>query len=415
MRIHQEQRNRNSSDMICRYLGFEGAFATVSGGQYDASSIDADAEAAAVICPPNTTSITDCWHNETMETVNEENIAVVCCPGLMCNPLGDPLGLERGTIPDSAITSSGCHDSESICTQYARLNGPSAWVPSQANPKWLDVQFESSYVVTGIATQGRPGFEHWTRSYTISFSTSSGDRYNYFNVYSREIQVFGGNSEQYKTSTHVFVVPMLARSVRIHPHSYSYIALRLELYGYGPLNEFIASMNRGVQLGCTPPVLGEGLGVEDGRIPDSSLTSSSVYQSQNPDAMAAYRGRLNAIGTDGETTGWTAALDDQDKWIKVDLGKESVVTGVITQGGENYIRWYTSLQISYSVDNQEWTYALEKECGSRRTYPGNLDGITPSTKLFPKPVVARYIRLHPFSGYYFGGMRFEILGVVNFG
>ena len=52
--------------------------------------------------------------------------------------------------------------------------------------------------------------------------------------------------------------------------------------------------------------------------------------------------------------------------FQVDLGKESVVTGVITQGGENYIRWYTSLQISYSVDNQKWTYALEKECGSRR-------------------------------------------------
>eukprot|EP00057_Strongylocentrotus_purpuratus_P018236 XP_011672710.1 PREDICTED: uncharacterized protein LOC105442366 [Strongylocentrotus purpuratus] len=107
MRIHQEHWNKNSSDLICRYLGFEGVFATVSGVQYNASSIDANVEAAAVICPPNTTNITDCWHNETMETVNEENIAVVCCPELLCESLGDPLGIGLGVFQTLLLLPSG--------------------------------------------------------------------------------------------------------------------------------------------------------------------------------------------------------------------------------------------------------------------------------------------------------------------
>eukprot|EP00057_Strongylocentrotus_purpuratus_P018234 XP_011672708.1 PREDICTED: lactadherin-like [Strongylocentrotus purpuratus] len=409
MRIHQEHWNKNSSDLICRYLGFEGAFATVSGVQYNASSIDANVEAAAVICPPNTTNITDCWHNEMMETVNEENIAVVCCPELMCNPLGDPLGLERGTIPDSAITSSGCINSTSYCTQHARLNGPSAWVPNAANPRWVDVQFESSCVVTGIAIQGSQPPYFWTTSYTISFGTSSGDRYDYVDVYSQKIQMFPGSYDLEPAVTNAFVVPMLASSVRITPYSYYGIALRLELYGYGPLNEIIASMNHGVQLGCTPPVLGKGLGVEDGRIPNSSLTYSS-----DP-----YGGRLNAIGMDGVSGGvWVASISDQaqsdqNRWMKVDLGKDCNVTGVITQGSPNGPRRYTAFLISYSLDNNVWTFALERECGSRKTYPGNFDGSSLLTILFPKPVRARYIRVHPTQWNQGGGLRLEILGVDN--
>eukprot|EP00057_Strongylocentrotus_purpuratus_P018235 XP_011672709.1 PREDICTED: uncharacterized protein LOC762659 [Strongylocentrotus purpuratus] len=122
--------------------------------------------------------------------------------------------------------------------------------------------------------------------------------------------MFPGSHDQETAVTNAFVVPMLASSVRITPYSYVGIALRLELYGYGPLNEIIASMNHDVQLGCTPPVFGEGLGVEDGRIPDSSLTYSS-----NP-----YGGRLNALGLDGVTGGvWYAITSDPNKWVKPNL------------------------------------------------------------------------------------------------
>ena len=51
---------------------------------------------------------------------------------------------------------------------------------------------------------------------------------------------------------------------------------------------------------------------------------------------------------------------------QVDLGKDSNVTGVITQGSPNSHRRYTTFLISYSLDNNVWTFALERECGSRR-------------------------------------------------
>eukprot|EP00057_Strongylocentrotus_purpuratus_P012937 XP_011667411.1 PREDICTED: lactadherin-like [Strongylocentrotus purpuratus] len=154
---------------------------------------------------------------------------------------------------------------------------------------------------------------------------------------------------------------------------------------------FISSLNLDAELGCTPPVLGEGLGVEDGRIPDSSLTSSSIYFSSHE----AYRGRLNEVAVPKESDGWVsagawiAAVGDNNMWIKVDLGEDTLVTGVITQGRSILIQRITSFQISYSSDNTNWTFALEEQCGVRKTYAGNFDADTYVTILFPEPVTAR--------------------------
>ena len=83
---------------------------------------------------------------------------------------------------------------------------------------------------------------------------------------------------------------------------------------------FAASLNLDAKLGCNPSVLGEGLGVEDGRIPDSSLTSSSIFGSGHE----AYRGRLNAVAVAGVSYGewvsagaWVASNNDNNKWLKV--------------------------------------------------------------------------------------------------
>ena len=81
-----------------------------------------------------------------------------------------------------------------------------------------------------------------------------------------------------------------------------------------PFFFFAASLNLNAKLGCTPPVLGEGLGVEDGRIPDSSLTSSSIWGFGHE----AYRGRLNEVAVAGFNVGaWVAGLNDNNKWVKV--------------------------------------------------------------------------------------------------
>ena len=66
---------------------------------------------------------------------------------------------------------------------------------------------------------------------------------------------------------------------------------------------------------CIPP-MGEPLGLEDGRIPNSSLTSSSHWNYVW--THMASNGRLNYQGVSGFSTGgWVADNADQDKWIKV--------------------------------------------------------------------------------------------------
>eukprot|EP00057_Strongylocentrotus_purpuratus_P018206 XP_011672680.1 PREDICTED: lactadherin-like [Strongylocentrotus purpuratus] len=175
----------------------------------------------------------------------------------------------------------------------------------------------------------------------------------------------------------------------------------------GKLKTFPASLNLDAEFGCNPPVLGEGLGVEDGRIPDSNLTASSYLGAK----FKAYDGRLNAVAGQGNYGVWAADHSDNDKWVKVELSEDTLVTGVITQGRDSSDRWVTSFQFSYSRDDRNWTFALEEHCGVRKTYAGNFDSNTYVTTLFPEPVTARYVRFHPKTFRYRTSMRFEVLGI----
>ncbi|XP_030842139.1 lactadherin-like isoform X1 [Strongylocentrotus purpuratus] len=404
MLVHQDPWNRNLSQLACQYLGFEGVFATVSGPLYESSSVDALAEAESVICPPNATNITDCWYSETrVGRVNEsEIISIVCCPVNPCNISGQPLGLESGALPDSALSASSC-DSEPFCSSFGRLNSKTAWIPDSNNPdQWIQVHFESSYIVTAITTQGKNDDDQWVTSYIVSSSFDNMAWTDYLNVYSGSVEIFPGNYDRGYV-THTLARPVVGRSFRIHPKNRYYpVSLRMELYGYGPLTDAIASLNLDAEFGCNPPVLGEGLGVENSRIPDSQLTSSSNYNF----VYAAYKGRLNAV-----VTAWGPAMTDKNMWVKVDLGKNTLVTGVITQGNYYANLWVTSFQISYSRDDMIWTFALEEHCGVRKTYAGNFDSNTHVTTLFPEPVTARYVRFHPKTFRFRTSMRFEVLGI----
>eukprot|EP00057_Strongylocentrotus_purpuratus_P011619 XP_011666093.1 PREDICTED: lactadherin-like [Strongylocentrotus purpuratus] len=401
----------NLSKLACQYLGFEGVFATLSGPLYESSSIDAPTEAESVKCPANATNITDCWYSETkVGRISEhEMISIVCCPVSPCNVSGQPLGLESGALPDSAFSESSCY-SPAFCSRFGRLNAYTFWI---ANPpdqyQWMQVQFESSYIVTAITTQGRSNADQWVTSYTISSSFDNMAWTEYLNVYSGSVEIFPGNYDRDSHVTHTLARPIVGRSFRIHPKTnHGHVSLRMELYGYGPLTDAIASLNLDAKLGCTPSVLGEGLGVEDGRIPDSSLTSSSFSTS----GREAYRGRLNAVVIAGGSAGaWTSDLNDNNKWVKVDLGEDTLVTGVITQGRTGTNKRVTSFQISYSRDNTNWTFALEEQCGVRKTYAGNFDEATYVTILFPEPVTARYVTFHPVTAHNRASMRFEVLGI----
>ena len=65
-----------------------------------------------------------------------------------------------------------------------------------------------------------------------------------------------------------------------------------------------------------------------------------------------------------DSLGWRANTDDQNQWIKVDLGRYTKVTRVATQGGRYYggFGWVTKFKILYSLDGVLWQ--MYKEPGN---------------------------------------------------
>ena len=87
----------------------------------------------------------------------------------LCNtPQGFPVGLESGNLPNSAISVSSSY-SGAVNELKARLNGPTAWAPLLTDEEpWLQIKFDSTFVISAIITQGRADHDQWVTSYTIS-------------------------------------------------------------------------------------------------------------------------------------------------------------------------------------------------------------------------------------------------------
>ncbi|XP_011680197.1 lactadherin-like [Strongylocentrotus purpuratus] len=412
MLIHQVNWSRNASRLFCRYLGYEGVYATVGGDLYEMSSLDNRSEAVTVRCPANVTNITNCWYEETAAMNRREgSVAVVCCTLNLCGTQrGIPVGLESGKVPDSDITVSSEWD-PNWSKLNARLNSPLAWAPAENDEDpWLQIEFNSTFVITAIMTQGRANLDQWVTSYTVSSSMDGASWTDYQDINTNTVKVYTGNYDQNSYVLHTLFTLVKCRFFRIHPRTARFgtvkLALRLELTGYGPLNDLLAAMNQ-EEVCCSRPIRGEGMGVEDGRIPDSSLTSSSSYDAWR---YTASDGRLNGGVSFGVKAAWMARNDDIDKWVKIDLGKTVTVTGVIVQGRYGWTHWVTSVKVSYSLDNVTWTYALEPKCGEQKVYAANYDNDTPETILFPRPITARYVRIHPVTWEGLPAMRYEVLG-----
>ncbi|XP_077862596.1 protocadherin Fat 4-like [Saccoglossus kowalevskii] len=147
--------------------------------------------------------------------------------------------------------------------------------------------------------------------------------------------------------------------------------------------------------------VGEPLGLENGDITDSQITASSYYS----ESYVPWNARLN-----GMTTSWTAKFNDYNQWIEVDIGRIREITGFITQGGYDSNQWVTQYHVSYSEDDNAWTY-YKDTTGNDRMFVGNVDRSTPVAHMLDDHFYARYVTIHP-KGYYIQiSMRFEIIGI----
>jgi len=57
------------------------------------------------------------------------------------------------------------------------------------------------------------------------------------------------------------------------------------------------------------------LGIEDGRIPASALTASTVYSAGH----ATTRARLNLAAASGKAGSWCAKTNNVNQWLQIDL------------------------------------------------------------------------------------------------
>ncbi|EDO28905.1 predicted protein, partial [Nematostella vectensis] len=136
------------------------------------------------------------------------------------------------------------------------------------------------------------------------------------------------------------------------------------------------------------------LGMEDGRIQDTSITVSSTYSSpgDNP-----HHARLNNQPVKGEHIGaWGAAdLQTKDEYLQVDLGRVTWITHVATQGRPiEHAQWVTE----YSVDVHNGGIVLYVVLQFQfapffQVFPGNFDQTTVvKNELFPV-IKTRYVRI----------------------
>ncbi|XP_072017428.1 uncharacterized protein [Amphiura filiformis] len=142
------------------------------------------------------------------------------------------------------------------------------------------------------------------------------------------------------------------------------------------------------------------LGMTNGDIPDDNIHASSEYSD-----YGATEGRLNGPK-------YWKAQSSQIIWIQADIGYQTNVSGVITQGsGQNaHPDYVTAFAVSTFVTTGANQVFVEDQNGIAIEFPGNVDYSTELTTIFSKPVYARIVRINCLasSGYY--RLRFEILG-----
>jgi len=92
------------------------------------------------------------------------------------------------------------------------------------------------------------------------------------------------------------------------------------------------------------------LGIEDGRIPDSALTASTIYSGSHATTFA----RLNLAAASGKAGSWRAKTNNVNQWLQIDLGTLTTVTKVATQGRQDHSEWITSYSLSYSLAGSFW-------------------------------------------------------------
>ncbi|XP_035677446.1 lactadherin-like [Branchiostoma floridae] len=142
------------------------------------------------------------------------------------------------------------------------------------------------------------------------------------------------------------------------------------------------------------------MGMSTGDIPDSSFTASSYYDHRFVPANARF----------GIIRSWIPrTVTAEVEWLKIDLGQETLVYGVITQGRPDYSQWTQSYRLSFSMDGETWTTYADTD-GSDKVFQGNYDRSSPVYNFLDSPLTTRHVQFHPRTYTSRPAVRMEVLG-----
>ncbi|KAK3611483.1 hypothetical protein CHS0354_039095 [Potamilus streckersoni] len=149
-----------------------------------------------------------------------------------------PMGLENQyIIADSQFNASSFAGPE-FKPEYARIYSQRSWAPRTDDKKpWIEVNFGSPKLLSGVISQGEFGSNRWVTQYYVSFSFDG----HSFTPYSdtpgdNSPKIFGGNKDESTPVRYLFNRNITAQYIRIYPVSWtgSSAALRMNILGCNP-------------------------------------------------------------------------------------------------------------------------------------------------------------------------------------
>jgi len=105
--------------------------------------------------------------------------------------------------------------------------------------------------------------------------------------------------------------------------------------------------------------------MENYKITSTQISASSQYDNYH----APNQGRLNFKMTGSYKGGWSARTNDLNQWFQIDLGIDTDITYVATQGRNlEYSQWVTKYKLLYGNDGNSFVVfrnqgeSLDKVC-----------------------------------------------------
>ncbi|XP_021920261.1 discoidin domain-containing receptor 2-like isoform X2 [Zootermopsis nevadensis] len=168
-------------------------------------------------------------------------LATTPIAGFDIRPCDFPLGMESGSVPDSAITASSSYV-PNVGPHQGRLRVDKtggAWCPKQQVERgvreYLEVDLGDVYVLTGVETQGRYDRgrgQEYVEEYMIEYWRPGLGEWKQYSRWDGK-QILSGNSDTATVVSHRLMPPVYVSKVRVLPYSVHRrtVCLRVELRG----------------------------------------------------------------------------------------------------------------------------------------------------------------------------------------